>query len=105
MTESYVTMPTSSVLELAKRRIEFLGVHNDRRLAIAIADYRKGWWIFKPSPKLTDQEIERELRRGLRFFDQGWVDLDVAKRLVSTLSVAGVGDTVFVSTADLEAIR
>lgn len=97
---SFVTLPASKVLGLAKAKIDQIDASNKRDLARAISDYRKGWWIFRPPANLTDSEIERILILGNKFFYHGGHAKSIASDLVNALKYADPNSTVQVDAHD-----
>jgi hypothetical protein len=61
-------MTVEDVKKMCEACIKSIDDDNAEKLAKAIAEYRKGWWIFKPSEKMTDAAIEAELRRRMRYY-------------------------------------
>ncbi len=97
---SFMVMPVDKLLNLARTCVARIDESNKQELAKAIANYRRGWWIFKPSKDLTDVEIECRLREDFMYTNHGGYARGIAMNLVKALEYALPDSTVFVSIED-----
>lgn len=98
---SYVYMSVDRVHALAQACVDRIDGYNKKKLAQAIAKYRRGWWIFKPSATLTDHEIEKRLRLEFKFVDSGGYCQSIARDLLKAIKHAEPGSMVQVAVDDL----